>query len=97
MQRPWSALDTWEHVKANWEALQRTGTFQGVGRVVNATQYFCDESTRSDIHRFFDTHAIAGNERRVRQSLETIDRCIATRLHHAGPLAAFLERVPTRN
>jgi puromycin-sensitive aminopeptidase len=90
LDKPWAANDAWEHVKTNWESLQRTGVFQGVRTIVRATNSFCDQKTRDDIDQFFQTNRISGNDRLARQGLETIDRCIETRNFQSGRLGAWL-------
>src|SRR5205814_895557 len=90
LTRPSSSHDTWNFVKANWDALQRTGVFQGVPAIVESTTSFCDEATRNDVASFFETHERKALDRHVRQSLETIDRCIQLRTQQKQNLTAFL-------
>ncbi|MCM3881775.1 MAG: M1 family metallopeptidase [Vicinamibacterales bacterium] len=85
-----SAPDTWEHVKAHWDALQKTGVFQGMRTVIRSTSHFCDRAARNDVAQFFETHRISGSERLAQQSLETIDRCIAMREQQSRSLSEFL-------
>ena len=92
LNRPEAAPDTWEHMKANWDTLQRTGVFQGMRTIIRATNNFCDQTTRNDLDQFFKTHPIGGNERLANQSLETIDRCIAMRTYQAKNLTDFLSK-----
>jgi aminopeptidase N len=92
LTRPSSSHNTWDFVKANWDALQRTGIFQGVPAIVESTASFCDEPTRDDVARFFEAHQSRALERQVRQSLETIDRCIQLRNQQKQNLTAFLQK-----
>lgn len=91
MQRPWASAAAWNHVKNNWDRIERSlGIFQGIPSVAGATQHFCDVDSRNDVDRFFSAHPVAGIERTVQQSLETIQRCAATKSAQARNLAAFL-------
>jgi aminopeptidase N/puromycin-sensitive aminopeptidase len=88
--RPASARQAWDFTKANWEALQKTGVFQGLPQIVGATASFCDEAARDDVRSFFESHPNPALSRQVRQALESIDRCIRTRNQQRPNLAAFL-------
>jgi aminopeptidase N len=91
LARPSGAHDAWEHVKANWGSLEKSlGVFQGLPAVIGATGSFCDPTTRDDVRPFLETHRVRGTERLVSRTLETIDRCIATKNQQANNLAAFL-------
>jgi aminopeptidase N/puromycin-sensitive aminopeptidase len=90
LSRPWSSHETWEFVKSNWDSLQKTGVFQGLPAIVGSTASFCDQPTRDDVQRFFEAHPIRALDRQVRQSLETIDRCIQTKNQQGRNLTAFL-------
>ena len=92
LNRPWTAPAAWEHIKHNWDALQRTGMFQGVRRIVREANSFCDRRTRDDIAAFFEEHPATGNERVAQQSLERIDRCIALRDYQGKYLSDFLSQ-----
>ena len=92
LARPPSSRETWEFVKTNWDGLQKTGVFQGLPAIVNGTGNFCDPTLRDDVQRFFEAHPARAFERNIRQSLETIDRCIQTRNQQGQNLAAFLAR-----
>jgi aminopeptidase N len=89
--RPSSSHEAWEFVKANWDALQKTGVFQGLPTIVNATANFCDQPTRDDVQRFIQSHSMRGIQRQSGQALETIDRCIATREQQKNNLSVFLK------
>ena len=92
MSRPWAARDAWEHIKTHWDDLQKTGTFMGLRTIIRSTNDLCDRPTRDDIARFFlETGRTTANERLGRQSLETIDRCIAMRDYQSAALSDFLK------
>jgi puromycin-sensitive aminopeptidase len=93
LSRPWAAPDTWEHIKTHWDDLQKTGTFMGLRTIIGSTNDFCDRPARDDIARFFEVSRTAANERLARQSLETIDRCIAMRESQSISLSEFLKSV----
>ena len=93
MARPWSAARAWGHLKHNWSRLQQAlGVFQGLPTVVGSTASFCDPASREDVVRFLKEHPISGTERTMRQAVETIDRCIATRNEQSKNVAGFLAR-----
>jgi aminopeptidase N len=93
MQRPWAADATWAHLKNNWDRIARAlGIFQGVPNVIGSLQHLCDANAKNDIEQFFALHPVAGADRTIRQSLETIDRCTATKAAQSKNLAAFLAR-----
>jgi aminopeptidase N len=91
MQRPWASTATWDHLKGNWERVERTfGIFQGIPTVVASMEHLCDAGSKNDVERFFSARSVAGVELSLRQSLERIDRCAATRSAQAKNLATFL-------
>ena len=91
MQRPSASAATWEHLKNNWETVERSfGIFQGIPNVVGSIQHLCDAGSRNDVDRFFGTHRVAGTDRTLQQSLESIERCVATKSAQAKTLAQFL-------
>jgi aminopeptidase N len=91
MQRPWASAATWAHVKGHWDHIERSfGIFQGIPTVASATQHLCDPDSRDDVDRFFTTRRIAGIDRTVQQSLETIQRCVATKSAQSDNLKQFL-------
>jgi aminopeptidase N len=91
LQRPSSSAATWEHLKTNWEQVERSfGIFQGIPRVVEGLQHLCDTASKNDVGRFFDTHRVAGTTRALEQSMESIDRCVAMKTAQGKHLAGFL-------
>jgi aminopeptidase N len=91
MQRRSASAATWEHVKSNWDGLERSlGIFQGIPSVVSSVQHLCDADSRADVERFFSRRRIAGTDRTLRQALERIQLCATTKSAQAGNLAAFL-------
>jgi aminopeptidase N len=91
MQRPSASATTWQHVKNNWDSIERSfGIFQGLPTVVGSIQHLCDVDAKNDVNRFFGEHRVAGTERALQQSLESIERCAATKSAQAPNLAAFL-------
>jgi aminopeptidase N/puromycin-sensitive aminopeptidase len=91
LDRPWSSHEAWKGVRDHWDALQTSlGVFQGLPRIAGHLGGLCDQPTRDDIQRFFQAHPIRAIDREVRQSLETIDRCIGTKAQQEQNLAGFL-------
>jgi hypothetical protein len=92
LARPWSSHGAWEYVKQNWDSIQRSlGVFQGLPQIAGGTNSFCDQPTRDDVQRFFDAHPIRAIDRQVRQALETIDRCIATKKEQRQNVSLFFK------
>ena len=93
MQRPWASATTWAHVKENWDHIERSfGIFQGIPTVASATQHLCESELKDDVDRFFSKRRVAGIDRTIQQSLETIQRCVTTKAAQSKHLAAFLTR-----
>jgi aminopeptidase N len=91
MQRPSASAATWEHVKSNWERLERSlGIFQGIPAVVGSTQHLCDRQSKNDVETFFQQHRVGGTERTLEQAIERIERCAATKSAQAKTLAGLL-------
>jgi aminopeptidase N len=91
LDRPWSSHGAWEDLKSHWDQIQASlGVFQGLPRIAGHLNNFCDQPTRDDIGRFFQAHSIFAIDRQVRQSLETIDRCIQTKMQQEQNLSGFL-------
>jgi aminopeptidase N len=91
MQRPSASAATWEHLKRNWERVERSlGIFQGIPAVVGSMQHLCDVESKNDVERFFEQHRVGGTERTLQQALERIERCAATKSAQAKNLAGFL-------
>ncbi|MSO55508.1 MAG: M1 family peptidase [Acidobacteria bacterium] len=91
MARPWATAVTWDHVKRNWSAIEKSvDPFQGLPALVRSLQNFCDPASKIDVERFFEAHPVQGTERPLLQALETIDRCVATKNQQAQSLREFL-------
>ena len=50
----------------------------------------CDAETRDDVRRFFDEHDVPAAARALRQSLDSMDACIALRERSRDSLTEFL-------
>ncbi len=91
MRRPYASAATWEHLKNNWERVEKAfGIFQGIPTVVGSVEHLCGVNARSDVEAFFNAHRVAGTERTLQQSLERIQRCATLKSSQAKNLAAFL-------
>ena len=96
LQNALSRRPAWEQVKTNWSALERFGVFQGLPVIVRATGAFCDQKSRADLRQFFDSHAVAGVDRTLRQALESIDNCLAFKTQQGPRLKEFLSQAKSR-
>ena len=92
MQRPSAGDATWEHLRNNWEHVERSlGIFQGIPGVIGSLQHLCDAGSRNEVEEFFATRPVAGADRTLRRTLETIQRCAGTRSAQAKSLQEFLQ------
>ena len=91
MQRPRTRVAAWEHLKANWDTVERlVGMFQGLPRVVGSVQHLCDARAGNDVEQFFSRRSIPGADRTLQRSLESIQLCAATKSAQAQNLEGFL-------
>jgi len=91
LDKPWSSHETWDYLKGNWDSIQRkVDVFQGLPSIVGSASDFCDQPMRDELAGFFREHPHRAIDRVVTQSLETVDRCIATKNQQAENLSAFL-------
>jgi hypothetical protein len=92
LSNPSARQTTWETMKARWPELEhRFGVFQGIAGIVESTKVFCDSTAREDVKRFFEQHKMLAAERSLRQSLESIDACIALKARTEESLREFLK------
>ena len=83
----------WTFLKAHWaELLPKLSISLADVGLVGALSSFCDAGTRDDITAFFAAHPRPTAARRLRQTLETIDNCIALREKQAPALVEWLSR-----
>jgi aminopeptidase N/puromycin-sensitive aminopeptidase len=81
----------WAFVKAHWTALEpKIGVFLGASGLVGALDAFCDQGARDDIANFFAAHPQPAAARTLRQTLETIDRCLAIKARETGKVGEWL-------
>lgn len=76
---PQGRILAWQHFKSNWKnfaSRYQSGTLL-IGIVKEVTQNIMTEETTKDITEFFQNNSIAGIERTVQQSIETIKLNIA--------------------
>jgi aminopeptidase N len=91
LSNPGARAATWRALTSRWTELEdRLGVFQGIPRVVSSTATICDAETRDDVRRFFDEHDVPAAARALRQSLDSMDACIALRERSRDSLTEFL-------
>jgi aminopeptidase N len=91
MQRREGSAATWEYIRNNWEQVERSfGIFQGIPGVIASLQHLCDAASASEIDQFFSRQTVAGADRTLRRSLESVQRCTATKSAQAKNLTEFL-------
>ena len=80
----------WPYVKEHWDDIVRNVPPFTAGSLAFAMSRVCTPAERDDVKAFFDSHAVTGAERTVRQTIERINTCIAFHQQEAPRLAAFL-------
>lgn len=71
----------WRWLKENIDAFLKNYSSFSVARVVTVGQYFCTESKKQDMISFFSKNAekISGAPRKIKETAEVIEQCIALR------------------
>jgi aminopeptidase N len=82
----------WKWLKKRWSKVESGLSMTSGGAIVQATRSFCDSDSRQDVEKFFSEHKIFSAERKLQQSLESIDSCIYYRNRQQNVLAAWLRR-----
>jgi aminopeptidase N len=68
----------WSFVKDHWTEIEpKLTNFGGDTGLVGSLGAFCDRASRDDIAGFFAMHPLPGAARRLNQTLEQIDGCMA--------------------
>jgi len=84
----------WTWIKEHWPQVAAKTTMSSGGRIVDATQNFCDAAMRDDVQNFFAEHRVPSSERTLKQSIERINSCISFRAHQQPNLTAWLAQHP---
>src|SRR5439155_9518573 len=83
----------WAFIKEHWSDLQpKLAIFGGDTTVTSALGSFCDAAARDDIQSFFAQHPLPAASRRLSQTVERIDNCIALRSSQTPKVAEFLQK-----
>jgi puromycin-sensitive aminopeptidase len=81
----------WTFVKGRWSELEPKVTISlGDIALVSSLSSFCSAESRDDIRGFFTEHELPAAARALRQTIERIDNCIATRQRQQPALAEWL-------
>jgi aminopeptidase N len=81
----------WAFVKEHWTELEPKVTIAlGDINLVNGLSAYCSTEARDDIRSFFAAHRLPTGERALRQTLERIDICVATRQREQPALDQWL-------
>jgi aminopeptidase N/puromycin-sensitive aminopeptidase len=94
LDNPANQRMAWMWVKDHWPQVAAKNTMSSGGRIVNATQHFCDAAMRDDVQNFFAQHRVPSSERTLKQSIEHINSCISFRAHQQPNLTAWLAQHP---
>jgi aminopeptidase N len=91
LRLPWAREATWKFVKDQWPALvAKLGEFQGIPGIVSGVSNLCSTADAADVRAFFAKHPADAVERRIQQSIESIEACASVRAHQSRPLALWL-------
>jgi hypothetical protein len=91
LNHPPSNARAWAFLKQHWAALAPKLSIALVDlRVIESLGSFCEATSRDDIRSFFAAHKLTGTSRTLDQTLERIDRCIATRTRQTSSLTEWL-------
>jgi aminopeptidase N len=83
----------WAFIKEHWTDLQpKIAIFGGDTTVTSALGSFCDPATRDDIQSFFAQHPLPAASRRLSQTVERINGCMALRASQTQIVNGFLTR-----
>ncbi len=85
----------WDFVRQHVSDISKKtgGGLGGVGTILGVTQRFCDAQKSVQVTQFFKEHPFPGTERNQRQSVETINNCVALRDQQQANLATWLNQV----
>jgi aminopeptidase N/puromycin-sensitive aminopeptidase len=81
----------WTYTEAHWAELEPKVTIAGGDiTLVSGLSAFCSVDARDDMQSFFAGHRLATGERALKQTIERIDNCIATRVREQPALSQWL-------
>jgi alanyl aminopeptidase len=85
----------WSWFKANFAALEKRLSRQGMSGAPDIQRYGCDPQTKADLATFFapKTKDLVGSARVLKQTEERIDRCIAFKAAKGSELATAFGRM----
>jgi alanyl aminopeptidase len=86
----------WDFIKANYDAIVARLPREETQVIPYLASDFCDPAHRRDVGEFFRGRAqkLPGGSRRLAQTLETIDLCIASRVVQEPEVRKFLSSAP---
>jgi aminopeptidase N/puromycin-sensitive aminopeptidase len=91
MENPAGHQVAWEFIKKHWPAIEQKLGY-AVGRVVTGMASFCEPELRDDVSQFFGQHQVPVAERKLKQSLESVNYCIDMRAQQQPRLTAWLKQ-----
>src|ERR1700740_3313908 len=83
----------WAWFKANYDAMVKRVSVDGMSSMPDIQTFGCDAATRADLDAFFGpkTGQLAGTPRTLKENDDRIDRCIAFKSAKAGEISAALK------
>jgi hypothetical protein len=90
LSHPWGRDAGWKFVTREWPALtKRLGVFQGLPTIVMGIGTFCSADAATEAKQFFTAHPVPSAERTVRQAIERVENCAATKARQMPALDAW--------
>ncbi len=87
--------EAWRFLVGEWPLFTaKLDAFQGIPGVIRSLGSFCSAERAREIRAFFTANPVPAAERALRDALERIDACVAFSQRQAGPLRAWLSRLP---
>jgi alanyl aminopeptidase len=83
----------WTWFKANFEAMEKRVSAQGLGSAPDIQKFGCDAAAKSDLDAFFlpKTGELQGTPRTLKENDDRIDRCVAFKQAKGAEIAAALK------
>lgn len=86
---------TWNWLKENMDEFLKNYSSFSIARVVATGQYFCNESKKQEVVSFFSKNVekISGAPRKIKETTEVIEQCIALRKTKSKEFNLALEKL----
>jgi alanyl aminopeptidase len=97
LENPDRRPQSWVWVKSNFDNFGKRLSESGRGRIADFARKSCDTAMRADIAAFFEPKiaSLPGAPRRLANTLDSIDRCIAVKQARGGEVANWFTQART--